>query len=68
MEGIGYDETYAPVARLEVVRLILAYTCLCGFKLFQNDVKSIFLNGFINVEVYVTQPPSFEDHKLLGHV
>jgi len=67
-EGIDYDETYAPVARIEVVRLLLAYACLSGFKLFQMDVKSAFLNGFINEEVYVTQPPGFEDHKLLGHV
>jgi len=50
------------------VRLLLAYACLSGFKLFQIDVKSVFLNGFINEEVYVTQPPGFEDHKLPGHV
>jgi len=67
-EGIDYDETYAPVARIEVVRLLLAYACLSGFKLFQMDVKSAFLNGFINKEVYVTQSPGFEDHKLPGHV
>jgi len=53
-EGIDYDETYAPVARIEVVRLLLVYACLNGFKLFQMDVKSTFLNGFINKEVYVT--------------
>ena len=46
-EGIDYDETYAPVARIEAVRLLLAYACLSGFKLFQMDVKSAFLNGFI---------------------
>jgi len=62
-EGIDYDETYAPVARLEVVRLLLAYACLNGFKLFQMDVKSDFLNGFINEEVYVSEPTGFEDHK-----
>jgi len=67
-EGIDYDETYAPVARIEVVRLLLSYACLSGFKLFQMDVKSAFLNGFINKEVYVSQPPRFEDHKLSGHV
>jgi len=67
-EGIDYDETYAPVARIEDVRLLLAYACLSAFKLFQTDVKSAFLNGFINEEVYVTQPPGFENHKLLGHV
>jgi len=53
-EGIDYDETYALVARIEAVRLLLAYACLSGFKLFQMDVKSAFLNGFINEEVYVT--------------
>ena len=43
-EGIDFDETYAPIARLEAVRLLLGYACLCGFKLFQMDVKSSFLN------------------------
>ena len=56
------------MTRLEVVRLLLAFTCMSGFKLFQMDVKSSFLNGFINKEVYVSQPPSFEDHQHLNHV
>ena len=47
-EGIDYGETFAPVARLEAVRLLLAFACMSGFKLFQIDVKSAFLNGFIN--------------------
>ncbi|GKB61168.1 zf-CCHC domain-containing protein, partial [Tanacetum coccineum] len=54
-EGIDYDETYAPVARLESIRILLAYACALDFKLFQMDVKSAFLNGFINEEVYVAQ-------------
>ncbi|GJR14333.1 retrovirus-related pol polyprotein from transposon TNT 1-94 [Tanacetum coccineum] len=58
-EGIDYDETYAPVARLESIRILLAYACALDFKLFQMDVKSAFLNGFINEEVYVAQPPGF---------
>jgi len=62
-EGIDYGETYAPVARLEAVRLFLAYSCMNGFKLHQMDVKSAFLNGYIYEEVYVCQPPRFEDHK-----
>jgi len=62
------DETYAPVARLEAVRLLLAYACMCNFKLHQMDVKSAFLNGFLNEEVYVSQPPGFEDHLYLNHV
>ncbi|GJU68541.1 retrovirus-related pol polyprotein from transposon TNT 1-94, partial [Tanacetum coccineum] len=52
-EGIDFDETYAPVARLESIRILLAHACAHDFKLFQMDVKSIFLNGFINEEVYV---------------
>ncbi|GKF99606.1 retrovirus-related pol polyprotein from transposon TNT 1-94, partial [Tanacetum coccineum] len=54
-EGIDYDETYAPVARLESIRILLAYACALDFKLFQMDVKSAFLNNFINEEVYVAQ-------------
>ncbi|GJV28197.1 retrovirus-related pol polyprotein from transposon TNT 1-94 [Tanacetum coccineum] len=49
-EGIDYDETYAPIARLESIRILLAYACALDFKLFQIDVKSAFLNGFINEE------------------
>jgi hypothetical protein len=60
-EGIDYDETYAPVAILESIRILLAYACALDFKLFQMDVKSAFLNGFINKEVYVAQPPGFID-------
>ncbi|GJR71797.1 retrovirus-related pol polyprotein from transposon TNT 1-94 [Tanacetum coccineum] len=60
-EGIDYDETYAPVARLESIRILLAYACALDFKLYQMDVKSAFLNGFINEEVYVAQPPGFID-------
>nr|GEW64302.1 retrovirus-related Pol polyprotein from transposon TNT 1-94 [Tanacetum cinerariifolium] len=60
-EGINYDETYAPVARLESIRILLTYACALDFKLFQMDVKSAFLNGFINEEVYVAQPLGFID-------
>jgi len=67
-EGIDYDETYASVARLEAVRLLLAFSCIKGFKLFQMDVKSAFLNGYINEKVFVSQPPGFEDHQHPGHV
>ena len=61
-EGIDFDGTYAPIARLEAVRLLLANACMCNFNFFQMDVKSSFLNGFLNEEVYVSQPPGFEDH------
>ena len=52
-EGIDFDETFAPVARLEVIRILLAYTSYMNFKLFQMNVKSAFLNGFIEEEVYI---------------
>ncbi|GJR12907.1 retrovirus-related pol polyprotein from transposon TNT 1-94 [Tanacetum coccineum] len=67
-EGIDFDETYAPVARLESIRILLAYACAHDFKLFQMDVKSAFLNGFINKEVYVAQPPGFVDFEKPNHV
>ncbi|GJU03250.1 retrovirus-related pol polyprotein from transposon TNT 1-94 [Tanacetum coccineum] len=67
-EGIDYDETYAPVARLESIRILLAYACTLDFKLFQMDVKSDFLKGFINEEVYVAQPPGFIDFTKSNHV
>ncbi|GJS09427.1 retrovirus-related pol polyprotein from transposon TNT 1-94 [Tanacetum coccineum] len=67
-EGIDYDETYALVARLESIRILLAYACALDFKLFQMDVKSAFLNGFINEEVYVAQPPGFIDFEKPDHV
>nr|GEY30427.1 copia protein [Tanacetum cinerariifolium] len=67
-EGLDYDETYASVARLESIRILLAYACALDFILFQMDVKSAFLNGFINEEVYVTQPPRFIDFEKPNHV
>ena len=66
-EGIDFDETFAPVARLEAIRLLLAYACFMKFKLFQMDVKSIFLNGYISEEVYVEQLPGFENHTFPNH-
>ncbi|KAD4584957.1 hypothetical protein E3N88_22558 [Mikania micrantha] len=62
-EGIDYDETFAPVVRLEAIRLFLAYAALHKLKVFQMDVKSTFLYGKIKEEVYVCQPPGFEDNK-----
>ncbi|XP_042972660.1 uncharacterized protein LOC122304450, partial [Carya illinoinensis] len=53
---------------LEAIRMLLAYACYKDFKLFQMDVKSAFLNGFINEEVYVEQPPGFENHISPNHV
>ncbi|GKB20380.1 copia protein [Tanacetum coccineum] len=65
---IDYDKTYAPVARLKFIRILLAYSCALDFKLFQMDVKSALLNGFINEEVYVAQPPGFIDFEKPDHV
>jgi hypothetical protein len=59
---------YAPVARLELIRILLAYATYHGFKLYQMDVKSSFLNGPIKEEVYVEQPPGFEDSEYPNHV
>ena len=59
-EGIDYEETFAPVARLEAIRMLLAFACFKDFILYQMDVKSAFLNGFINEEVYVEQQPGFQ--------
>nr|GEV65798.1 copia protein [Tanacetum cinerariifolium] len=60
-DDIDYVETYALVARLESIRILLAYACALDFKLFQMDIRSAFLNGFINEEVYVAQSPEFID-------
>ena len=68
IEGIDFDETFAPVARLESIRLLLGVACILKFKLFQMDVKSAFLNGYLNEEVYVEQPKGFVDEHLPKHV
>jgi hypothetical protein len=65
---LDFGETYAPVARLESIRILLAYATHHGFKLYQMDVKSAFLNGPIKEEVYVEQPPDFEDSDYPNHV
>ncbi|GKD68058.1 putative ribonuclease H-like domain-containing protein, partial [Tanacetum coccineum] len=63
-EGIDYDEVFAPVARIETIRLFLAFASFMGFIVYQMDVKSVFLYDTIDEEVYVSQPPGFVD---LGH-
>ncbi|KAI3672949.1 hypothetical protein L6452_39053 [Arctium lappa] len=60
-EGIDYEEVFAPVARIEAIRLFLAYDSYMKFKVYQMDVKSAFLYGSIEEEVYVCQPPGFEN-------
>nr|GEU73452.1 putative ribonuclease H-like domain-containing protein [Tanacetum cinerariifolium] len=67
-EGIDYDEEFAPVARIEAIRLFLAYASFIGFTVYQIDVKSAFLYGTIDEEVYVMQPPGFQDPEFLAKV
>jgi hypothetical protein len=61
---LDFDETYALIVRLESIRILLAYATYHGFKLYQMDVKSVS----IKEEVYVEQPPSFEDSEYPTHV
>jgi hypothetical protein len=68
VKGFDFDETYAPIARLESIRILLAYATYHGFRLYQMDVRSAFLNGPIKEEVYVEQHPGFEDSEYPNHV
>jgi hypothetical protein len=68
VEGLDFGETYAPVARLESILILLAYATHHGYKLYQMDVKSSFLNGPIKEEIYVEQPPGIEDSEYPNHV
>jgi hypothetical protein len=68
VEGLDFGETFALVARLEAIRLLLAYSSLNDIKLYQMEVKSDFLNGEINELVYVEQPPGFKDSRNPNHV
>ena len=67
-EGIDYDETFAPVARLEAIHMLLAYASFMRIKLFQIDVKSAFLNEVLSKEVYVKQSSVFEDSQHSDYV
>ena len=66
-EGVDFDETFAPVARLESIWMFLAYAVHKGFTLFQMDVKSVFLNGYLEEEVCVQQPLGFVDPNYPNH-
>jgi hypothetical protein len=68
VEGLDFGEIFAPVAHLDAIRILLAFAASKGFKLYQMDLKSAFLNGVIQEEVYVRQPPSFENPKYLDKV
>ena len=61
IEGVDFEETFAPVARLESIRLFIGMACIMNFTVYQMDVKSAFLNGILSEEVYVHQPKGFED-------
>ncbi|KAJ9544631.1 hypothetical protein OSB04_024338 [Centaurea solstitialis] len=67
-EGIDYDETFSPVARIEAIRIFLAYAAHKNIKVFQMDVKSAFLNGVLHEEVYIEQPEGFVDPDFPDHV
>jgi hypothetical protein len=68
MEGLDFRETFAPVAHLETIRILLAFAASKGFKLYQMDVKNAFLNSVIQEEVFVRQPPGFESPKYPNRV
>ena len=68
MEGVDYDETFALVARMEFIRILLALACQLKFKLYQMDVKTAFLNGLLKEDVYVAQPKGFFDLRFPDHV
>ncbi|GJW56950.1 retrovirus-related pol polyprotein from transposon TNT 1-94, partial [Tanacetum coccineum] len=67
-EGIEYDETFAPMARMEAIRIFLAFATYMNFRVFQMDVKSVFLNGKLKEEVYVKQPPGFKSIKFPNYI
>nr|GEW80642.1 retrovirus-related Pol polyprotein from transposon TNT 1-94 [Tanacetum cinerariifolium] len=67
-EGIDYDKMFAPVARIEAIRLFLAYAAHKDITVFQVDVKTVFLNEILKEEVYVGQPPSFVSKQYPDHV
>nr|GEY06984.1 hypothetical protein [Tanacetum cinerariifolium] len=67
-EGIDYNETFTPVARIEAIRLFFVYAAHKDFTVFQIDVKTMFLNGILKEEVYVGQPPGFVSKQYPDHV
>ena len=66
--GTNYGEAFAPMARLDTIRTLLAIAAQHKWKVYQMDVKSAFLNGFLEEEVYVDQPPGFEVQEHLAKV
>jgi hypothetical protein len=68
VERLDFGEIFTPVAHFEVIRILLAFTASKGFKLYQMDVKSASLNGVIQEEVFVRQPPGFKNPKYPNRV
>ena len=68
VEGVEFDESFALVARLESIHILMSIACTMNFKIYQMDVKYAFLNGYLNEEVFVGQLKSFEDPHFLDHV
>ena len=68
MEGIDYNETFSPIARMESIKILLALACHLKFKLYQMDVKTALWNGFLKEDVYMAQPKGFIDPHFLNHV
>jgi len=67
-KGIDYEEIFALVARIEAIHILVAFIAHMDIKLYQMDVRSAFLNGYLKEEVYASQPPDFENHDLPNHV
>ena len=61
VQGIDYDETFSPVAMFKSIRILLAIVAYCDYEIWQMDVKIAFLNGNLEEDVYMVQPPGFED-------
>ena len=68
VEGLDYTEVYAPAARLEAIRIFLAYASYINFTVYQMEVKTAFLYGKVKEEIYVDQPPRFVDSRFPNHV
>jgi len=67
-KGIDYEETFAAVAKIKAIRILVPFAAHMEITSYQMDVKSAFLNGYLKEEVYVKQPPGFENHDFPNHV
>ena len=68
VQGVDYDETFSPVAMLKSIRIILAIAAYHDYEIWQMDVKTAFLNGDLEEDVYMTQPEGFVNPKDAGKV